>query len=224
MGQVLHRNSKGIAMLREDFKLHSQVKVMSENTEKHICLRTYRFDLIKERVSVPFCSWANLDCCGGWSYDEEYLDTAVQRGLKLFAGRTTLLKHKYLPNNPTVEEAIHQFEELKDSLPTEFFADIESSPDSTNYNYLHTFICRTGPISEYIDLNMVFDFYAKLRVYISDVEKDNIRYLCDIEMKKYGTDNAPFQYTRAATATQLITTGLLLGYPIESTASVLQGY
>ena len=209
-------------MVREDFKLRSQVKVVSEITEKRVCLRTYRFDLLHEPVEIPYCSWANLDCCGGWSFDEEYLDTAVQSGRKLFAGRTTSLKHKYLPNNPTKEEAEHQFMTLEETLPDGIFADIESGVSDPNC--LHTFICRTGAISEYIDLDTVFSFYEKLRTYLSDAEKEEVRRLCDIEIKLYGADSAPFPYTRAATSAQLITTGLLLGYPLESTASILHGY
>lgn len=89
MEQVLHHNSKGLSIVREDLKTRSQVKVVSEFAGKRACLRTYRFNLIREAVEVPYCSWANLDCCGGWSCDEEYRDTAVQKGLKLFAGITS---------------------------------------------------------------------------------------------------------------------------------------
>ena len=72
MEQVLHHNSKGVSIVREDLKTRSQVKVVSEFAGKRACLRTYRFNLIHEAVEVPYCSWANLDCCGGWSCDEEY--------------------------------------------------------------------------------------------------------------------------------------------------------
>lgn len=222
MGQILHQNSKGVVMVREDFKLRSQVKVISQSSEKPFCLRTYRFNFIHEPVEVPYCSWANLDCCGGWSYDVEYLDTAVQRGLKLFAGRSTHLKCAHFPKCPTAEEAKHQFATLTETLPAGIFADIESHLDSTDF--LHTYICRTGAISEYIDLDMVFGFYEKLGVHISSEEEAEVKRLCDIEIRRYGTSSAPFQYAQAATKAQLISTGLLLGYPIESTVSILQGH
>lgn len=222
MGRVLHRNTKGIVMVREDFKSRSQVKVISTCEEKHYSLRTYRFALIHEPVEVPYCSWANLDCCGGWSYDEEYLDTAVQRGLKLFAGRSTHLKCAHFPKCPTAEEAKHQFEALTETLPAGVFADIDSGLDSTDV--LHTYICRIGTISEYIDLDMVFGFYEKLGVHISRTEKAEVKRLCDIEIRQYGADNVPFRYTQAESRPQLISTGLLLGYPVESTVSILQGY
>lgn len=222
MSQILHRNSKGITIVREDFKTRSQVKVVSEFAEKRTCLRTYRFNLIHEPIEIPYCSWANLDCCGGWSYDEEYLDTAVQKNLKLFSGRTTSLKSEYSPNCPTAEEARCQFDAMKDTLPDGVLGGIEDTAEDTRF--LHTFLCRTGSISEYIDLGRVFSFYEKLGVHVSNTERQEIGRLCDIEISCYGTSHAPLQYVRAVTMVQLITTGLLLGYPIESTASILQGY
>lgn len=209
-------------MVREDFKFRSQVKVMSTCSETNFSLRTYRFDLIHEPVEVPYCSWANLDCCGGWSYDEEYLDTAVQKGLKLFASRAAHLKCALLPNYPSAEEAKRQFAALTETLPTGILADVETGLGSTDV--LHTYICRTGTISEYIDLDMVFDFYEKLGAHISSTEKVDVKRLCDIEIRQYGSGNTPFQYTQVESRTQLITTGLLLGYPIESTVSILRGH
>ena len=222
MEKVLYQNSKGVSIVREDFKTRSQVKVVSEFAWKRACLRTYRFNLIHEAVEVPYCSWANLDCCGGWSCDEEYLDTAVQKGLKLFAGITKSLKSEYLPNHPTAEEAKRQFDAMKEALPSGVLRGIEDTTEETRV--LHMFLCRTGSISDYIDLDRVFSFYEKLGVHVSTMEQQEIRRLCNMEMSCYGTGHAPFQYTRAATPVQLITTGLLLGYPIESTVSILQGH
>lgn len=222
MGQVLHRNSKGIVMVREDFKARSQVKVLCEFAQKHPCIRTYRFNLIQEPVEAPYCSWANLDCCGGWSFDEEYLDTAVQKGLKLFAGRTASLRGRYTSNYPTLEEAREQFKAFQDALPDGVVADID--PVIADPNNFHTFICRTGKITDHIDLDMVFGFYEKLGQHISDAEKAEVERLCSYPIKSYGSGRAPFLYMDASTNAELITTGLLLGYPIESTVSILQGY
>ena len=222
MSQILHQNSKGIIMVREDFKARSQVKVVSEFAGKRACLRTYRFNLIHEPVEVSYCSWANLDCCGGWSYDEEYLDTAVQKNLKLFSGRTTSLKSEYFPDQPTAEEARRQFDAMKEALPDGVFGGIEDTTEDARS--LHTFLCKTGSISEYIDLGRVFSFYEKLGVCVSEMDQQETRRLCDMEISCYGTSRAPFQYAQARTPVQLITTGLLLGYPIESTASILQGH
>ena len=122
-------------MVREDFKTRSQVEVVSEYAGKHTCLRTYRFNLIHEPVEVPYCSWANLDCCCGWSCDEEYLDTAVQKNLKRFSGRTTFLKSEYLPDHPTAEEARCQFDAMKESLPNGVLGGIEDTMEDAQDLY-----------------------------------------------------------------------------------------
>ena len=147
-------------MVREDFKRRSQVKVYSGFPGNKYCLRTYRFALVLDPIEIPCCSWANLDCCGGWACDEEYLDTAVQKGLKLFAGRTAALRHQYTPHLPTRQEAERSFEMFQETMPAGVFAGVEYPQH--NSNYLHTFICRTGAISDYIDLETVFAFYDKL--------------------------------------------------------------
>ena len=111
---------------------------------------------------------------------------------------------------------------MKEVLPDGVLGGIEDTAEDARF--LYTFLCRTGSISEYIDLGRVFSFYEKLGVHVSDMEQQEIRRLCDMEISCYGTSHAPFQYTHVMTTAQLITTGLLLGYPIESTASILQGY
>ena len=222
MGVILHQNSMGIMMVREDFKNRSQVKVIIENEMGRYCHRTYRFNFIQETFDSPYISWANLDCCGGWSYDEEYLTTAVQEGRKLFAGIATSLRGKYTPNYPTEEMARQQFESFKNTLSPDIFADYEDNPVSSKY--LYTYICRRGKITDYIDLDAVFSFYEKLGLDIPSEAKAEVKRYCDCEIKTFGTSRAPFHYSNAVSGVELITTGLLLGYPIESTVSILQGY
>ena len=222
MGVILHQNSMGIMMVREDFKNRSQVKVIIENEMGRYCHRTYRFNFIQETFDSPYISWANLDCCGGWGYDEEYLTTAVQEGRKLFAGIATPLRGKYSPNYPTEEMARRQFESFKNTLSPDIFADYEDDPVSSKY--LYTYICRRGKITDYIDLDAVFSFYKKLGLVIPGEVKAEVERCCDYEIKAFGTSSAPFHYSNAVSGVELITTGLLLGYPIESTVSILQGY
>lgn len=222
MGVILHQNSIGIKMIREDFKKRSQVKVVSEYAGKRHCLRTYRFDFIPESFESPYISWANLDCCGGWSYDEEYLTTAVQEGRKLFAAIDTPLRQQYLPDYPTEETAREQFEMFRNTLPPNIFADYDNEP--VFFNHLHTFICRHGRIADYIDLDAVFSFYKKLGIIIRDSMKAEVEHYCSCEIKTFGTSNAPFQFRQPVRDSEFVANGLLLGYPIESTASILFGY
>lgn len=215
---ILHENSHGIQMVRVDMKKRSKVTVRNSHGD---CMRTYRFNNIQDRFESPYISWANLDCCGGWACDEAYLDTAVQCGAKLYAGKTQTLKRvPYFLQYPTKSEALDAFEAFKKTLPEGVVAGQEELCES-NGHYLHTDICRTGTIAEHIDLDAVFDFYCKLGIY---APRDEVRRLCDVEIRQYGTPNAPFVYFTPCSEAQLITTGLLLGYPLESTASILCGY
>ncbi len=222
MERVLHHNPRGVSIVREDFKLRSQVKVVISYDGKRHCLRTYRFNRTEQVIDIPYCSWANLDCCGGWDFDEEYLDTAVQKGLKLFAGRVTSLKWQYAPNLPTADEALREFEQLKNSLPSGVIADVETP--AVDHGCLYTFICRTGCISDHIDLGSVFEGYDNLGCHLSEHERKEIIRLCGIEICQYGKGQAPFSYVHAAGVVQLVVTGLLLGYPIESTVSIIEGH
>ncbi len=210
-------------MLREDYKKRSQVKVFTEDRGKRYIHRSYRFNRISDRFDSPYLSWANLDCCGGWSSgDEEYLTTAVQDGKKLYAGLTQTLKMPYFPDAPTREEAIRQFQMFADALPAGVIAGVEGTFDTGDF--LHTFICREGRIADFFDLNSVFDFYKKLGLVLSQPITETVTELCSIEMRDFGGTEPPFLYYRAGSPAELITTGLLLGYPIESTASILCGH
>ncbi len=222
MSELLHQNSKGVKMVREDYKKRSQVKVFSEFQGKRYVIHSYRFNLISDRFDSPFCSWANLDCCGGWSSDDSYLDTAVQEGKKLYAGRYQRLQSSYFPDLPSMEEALQEFQKIVDALPAGVTAGVESRHDMEDF--LHTFICREGAIADYFDLGDVFKFYGRLGLVFPPYVVDQVKALCQIEMKSFGGDKPPFLYYQAGGPVELITTGLLLGYPIESTASLLCGY
>ena len=216
MSELLHENSAGVKIIREDYKKRSRVKVFTEYRGKAYTHHSYRFNRISDRFDSPYLSWANLDCCGGWTFDKEYLDTAVQEGKKLFADRALFL------NQVTREDAIQQFQEFVVALPNGVFADINGTLFMDNY--LHTFICREGTIADYFDLESVFKFYAKLGVVFPASFKAEVKRLCGIEIKHYGGKEPPYLFYRSDLDVELVTTGLLLGYPIESTASLLCGY
>ena len=227
MGELLQENSKGGKIIREDYKKRSQVKVFSEYKGKRYIHHSYRFNRVWENFDFPFCSWANLDCCGGWSYDSEYLDTAVQKGKKLYAGRHQYLRtpdRRCSPGTPMKDEALQQFYAFTKSLPDNIFADIERLVEAEQF--LYTFICRKGTIADYFDLELVFEFYKVLGAELPQSLKQAVRELCTKEIKTFGGPNPPFDYLHLnpAAPAELITTGLLLGYPIESTVSLLCGY
>ena len=91
-------------------------------------------------------------------------------------------------------------------------------------NFLFTFICRKGRIADYFDIDNVFEFYSKLGFRLPQNVVDKVKTWCNIEIKDFGGEQAPFHYSNPYTPEEFITTGLLLGYPLESTASIICGY
>lgn len=193
---VLFRNPLGITIERTDYAKRSKVRVHNNGYG----LMTYRFNNVAEFES-PYISWANLDQCGGWATSEAYLNTAVQRGHKLFA-----------------QIVHHRNDEISGSPEVV----VDSRPHGRIPAYVTTHICRKGSLADYYDLAAVREHYSRLGVILTDNEWIDVLLHCSLELSTFGTVDAPFDYVNASTAVELIVTGLLLGYPLESTASLIE--
>ena len=86
MGEILFESNRGIVF--EKTVTRNRCKVVVKNKDGNFTHMTYRYNNGVEPLSSPYISWENLNCCGGWSFDESYLQTAVQEGKKLCAGIT----------------------------------------------------------------------------------------------------------------------------------------
>lgn len=123
---------------------------------------------------------------------------------------------------PTHERAVSDLQQLQESLPPEICAGIdEHFPQD---RWFRTYICRRGAIKDFFDLDAVFLFYENLGVPVSVHVKNKVYQYCNIEMSGFASLSAPYEYYGANSQAELITTGLLLGYPIESTVSLITGY
>ncbi len=193
---LLHENSKGVTIIREDGKKRSKVRVLAPDGHT---LHTYRFNNIPP-YSHPLLSWANLDCCGGWTYDKEYLLTAVQDGKKPVADITS----DSLPNiTPTPD-----IEVWHDPVPT------TNGP----YTWWHMLVARKGTLADLFDIDEIVEAYRKQGVEIG--ERELAPYfstpLINLFRDRF--------WINPRTLEEWVVTGLGLGYPIESTASLLRGY
>ena len=185
---VLHENSKGITMTREDKVKRSCVKVAS-----HGCtFRTYRFNNIPF-YEHPLLSGANLDCCNGWVYDKDYLLTAVQEGKKPVADifRT----------------------DLPDSIPSPSI-DVWYDPEQKN----HMIIARHGCLADFFDLDEIVEAYRKQDVKIDIAALESYTHTPLITLFQYNF------WVNPRNVAEWVIAGLGLGYPIESTASILHGF
>lgn len=198
---VLFTSPVGITFERTDYKNRSKVKVSNRGYN----LRTYRFNNV-ECFESPYISWQNLDQCGGWATRDEYLYTAVQNGTKLFAQIVTFPEPILTLSRPQIESS----------------DDIVITTAKIHPKFHHTHICRKGCLSDYYSLDDVFAHYSRLGISFTVDEKTAIREYCNVELSVFATDEAPFNYLNVHDIESLVVTGLLLGYPLESTASIIE--
>jgi hypothetical protein len=168
--------------------------------------RSYRFrNIPADLFQSPYISWTNLNCCNGWSFDKSYLLTAVQEGKKLCAGITT-----------TDENAFRAyFASLSDEYP--YFC----PPPTRNgpHTFYHIEVTRQGSIADYIDISAARETYSALGIDFLDFKI--ISEYATKPMIQLLDGTVDFNYANPKGNEQLAVTGLLLGYPLESTAALL---
>lgn len=194
---VLHENSKGIKIVREDYKNRSKVRVLGLDGS---AIRTYRFNNVAE-YQHPYLSWENLDHCGGWAADDTYLLTAVHDKKKPAASYTVI--NEPVPN-------VKQDNDVEVCYMSE--------PIYNNYTRNQVYITRKCTLADIFDIDSVIDAYKKHDIFL---DKEDLmpymgRPIMDLMKEEF--------YITQRSVAELVITGLMLGYPIESTASILFGY
>lgn len=194
---VLHENNKGIKIIREDYKNRSKVNVISSNGYIH---RTYRFNNVPE-YKHPYLSWENLDHCGGWASDDTYLLTAVHNGKKPAAQYVTI--NEPVPN-------VKQDDNIETYYTSEKVYD--------NYTRNQVYITRTCSMKDLFDIDSIIEAYKKHDILL---DKEELMPYMERPIMDLMKENF---FLEQESETELVITGLMLGYPIESTASILWGY
>ena len=207
---LLYESPPGVQFIREDKKKRSVVKVVNGTHILHI----YRMNNIPF-YEHPYLSWANLDCCGGWMYDQEYLRHAVQRHRKLVADITFCFDS----GNDT---------ENADAAETEisrlgFGADIHiwrNTPQRNGpYSYFSVIAAREGALRDYFDIDSITAACAAQGLRPDRSKLGEYFSVPLITLYKGGFRN--FDFANVKTVTESIINGLALGYPIESTVSFI---
>lgn len=214
MRELLFQSNIGIRFVKEVHKGICTVKVQSRNANRAMTLMSYTFPNVELSVSSPFLSWENLNCCGGWTYDEKYLFTAVQEGKKLYAGAAI-----YVGPTGDTSEAEARLKEITSSLPSYCKAGKEIVE---NEKYFPFYICRRGCLKDFFDLEKVLEDYKQMGITLYAEQRERLFTLSEIELAQFASA-IPMCYYETDTDAELIATGLLLGYPLESTASILLG-
>ena len=184
----------------------------------------YTYKRLDESLNYPFISWKNLSCCGGFITDEDYLERAVQDGLKLVSGLTYFSDdysndtkiQNYIANNQSDD-----FSLLVNVDKVETYLGIK---DRIGIN-----VIRKGKLLDYYNFREIKRMYKKLLPeldeYINVIfRKDNKLYrMFNTDMMEL-IEKSEYDYVNAKDVSEMIYTGLLLGYPVESTASLLKSY
>ena len=152
---ILNENIYGIRMIRTDLKKRSRVDVINKNGDT---LHTYRMN------NVPFyenkyLSWQNLDHCNGWIHDKKYLDTAVQKELKLVAGISI-----DIDDEGEIQAKLDEVRETLD-LSKEDVA-LEKVIHNGSHKWMNVVIARKGSLSDFYDMKEIVQAYLRQGVEI----------------------------------------------------------
>ena len=226
MAEIVFESNKGIVFERTTYK-NGNARLTVRNKTNNATMATCRY-ANAPGLQSPYLNWDNLNCVNGWVFDETYLYTAVQNGKKLYAGFAFhIAKDGAFPGQAlpqgfyTEREVTEKTEALRNELPGDCVLGFEQ-PDSERYlSFLrHIYICKTGAISDYIDIDDVMQAYKKFGIMLNETIGNSIRGLCSIPISSF-TNAEYMDYANPKTTAEWIVTGLLLGYPIETTVDRL---
>lgn len=214
MKELLFQSNVGIQFVKEVHRDYCSVKVQTRRAKRAYTLKNYYYPKIESSTTFPLLSWENLNCCGGWPFDESYLLTAVQEGKKPYAGN-----HIYLKAPEETSEAKARLEKIRSCLPDNCTAGEEVVINDRVFPF---YICRRGCLKDLFDLEQVLEEYKKMGLELPGQEQKSLFSLGEIELAEFASA-APMCYYDTRTDAEYIATGLLLGYPLESTASNMMG-
>ena len=218
MSEIIHTNSKGINIVRIDAKKRSRVVVYGRD---NYIIRTYMMNNIPF-YNHQYLSWDNLDCCGGWSYDEEYLYTAVQNDKKLIAQISFIIESPDEDPRPAMkkfQELVPYFDETKINALIEMG---HICGPNNQARVWHVILIRKGCLADYFDLSEIKDAYAKHDIIIDGELKKALSELFQVELEDLYLENSDYFYN-IQSILDCIMTGLCFGYPIESTVAIIHG-
>lgn len=229
MPEVLFQLNENLAFEKTVYKNgRCKVELRSTDSAHNLYSITYRFKNIPIFQS-PYLNWGNLAYVAS-RFDDPYLFTAVQQGKKLFADIVFTMydedwaKECYPAHNLTTQKDIEAIiEKIKSELPPDCTFGV-SPNDQQRYRckLRGAFICKNGTISDFIDVAQILLAYEQLGIGISNADSRHIWSFCQIPLVDFSGEDAPFDIFNAQGGVELTVTGLLLGYPIESTAWLIE--
>lgn len=160
------------------------------------------FKHLAEEYISPFLSWYNLIFCSnnyGAAPDYDYMNTAVQEGKKTAA---TVYLEPYSEKGKA----------LKRTLPNDC--------DARPYGKSMIYVFHKGCLSDFFDYDQIKAIYEKHGGYSLDWDIIKEFFQKDLSFFRK-EEKCGFSLQSGGNKEQTIITGLLLGYPVESTIAFL---
>lgn len=209
INKIILQTNKDIIFVKKTNGEFCTVTVKYKNHK----IMEYRF------LDLPFyhhnlLNWDNLNCCGGWEYDKLYLSTAVQDGKKPFSSLVEIVND----NNENSDIKTERLMSLYEAVSTDF----DKSKSYTHFsgpNYkLEVNISRKEKMSELFNIDEILNVYNQ---HLNIIPLLNIDYIIEKLNKTPMELSESYQWASPDRIEDIILTGLLLGYPIESTIGIL---
>lgn len=207
----LHKNEYGIEINRYDYTKRSAVKVQDPN---YGTMMTYRMNNI-QFYEHPYLSWENLDMCNGWRHNEDHIVELINNNQKIAGSVTVDTDHD------DIKEAETELKKLGLNSESHAYMFFKKWRIALVGGYWHWifYIIPDARIADYFDMDEIRNAYELQGVAFSDSEWRSVVRYANEQIKAM-----PYEFMHPQTDTELVITGLLFGYPIESTASLLLGY
>lgn len=168
------------------------------------CKRLF-FPVCAERYKSPYLSWYNLICCSN-NYGPvpviPYMNHAVQNGKKIAA--------------TVYPDTASDYMAILAEAGDEYYC---YPYHSEEYRYM-LYISRKGKLSDYFDLEYLLCVYRDSGV---NLDSETMWFYFDQELFWFGNEElCPIELHNCIGQEELAVTGLLFGYPVESTIALIR--
>lgn len=208
---TLNKNKQGVTITRKNFTSRALVEVRDKDNN---IIDTYNFNNIDLKYSTKYMNWSNLNCCGGWEYDEKDLINQFKNDKKLFA-------QIVLDLNNNIDVHLLPLVEECSKLDGAKVVEVEHWTEGCKMFVM----MKKGCVSNYLDVDdIINDYYSLGLKKLTDDQIQHLKNLCSEDMSCYISKNHNrylYDFLHPMGILELIFTGMLLGYPIESTADRL---
>ena len=214
----LYTSSYGVQFNRIDYKERSQVRVQNPDHYTHMVYGCYNIPFFEHK----YMSWENLNLCGGWGCDEEEVIERITDDKKV-AGLYACYGKTRDSLGDIIIDIRERMGEMADSVVGALFNDPWETY-TKKWGFCIGF-ARKGKLSDFYDFQQIREAYGRQGVNFTAKEVVSIMKKMDMEISDLMfTLPDGYDPVNPRGDDELVVTGMLFGYPIESTASLIMCY